>query len=148
MARSGKPGAAWAANRMICTADIEAFINGVMIGRLYAPNGNPFPGPKFDYKLLWLERLITHAQKLLSFGLPAALVGDYNIMPTDPDTYKPDKYRNNAQFRKEVRELFETMLAQGWTGAIRKLYPNKQIYTFTCGRPMAVTPACGSTIFY
>lgn len=109
---------------------IEAFINGVVIGCLYLPNGNPYPGPKFDYKLVWMRRLLLHARKLLSFGLPVALVGDYNVMPTELDTYKPEKYSNNALFRPESRELFELLLEQGWTDAIRILYPNQRIYTF------------------
>ncbi|MFA4868541.1 MAG: exodeoxyribonuclease III [Pedobacter sp.] len=109
---------------------IEAFINDVVIGCLYLPNGNPFPGPKFDYKLKWIERLIAHADKLQSFDMPVALIGDYNIMPTELDTYKPEKYVNNALFRPEARQLFEKLLKQGWTDAIRKLYPDESIYTF------------------
>lgn len=109
---------------------IEAFTNGMVIGCLYLPNGNPFPGPKFDYKLKWIKRLQKHADKLLSFGLPVALVGDYNIMPTELDTYKPEKYVNNALFRPEARKLWQKLVASGWTDAIRHLYPDERIYTF------------------
>lgn len=109
---------------------IEAFINDVVIGCLYLPNGNPFPGPKFNYKLKWIERLIAHADKLQSFDMPVALIGDYNIMPTELDTYKPEKYVDNALFRPEARQLFEKLLKQGWTDAIRKLHPDERIYTF------------------
>jgi exodeoxyribonuclease-3 len=109
---------------------IEAFINGIVIGCLYLPNGNPFPGPKFDYKLRWINRLQLHAQKLLSFGLPVALIGDYNIMPTEQDTYKPEKYVDNALFRPEARELWRELVNSGWTDAIRKLYPDIRFYTF------------------
>ncbi|TSJ44426.1 exodeoxyribonuclease III [Mucilaginibacter corticis] len=109
---------------------IEAFINGVVIGCLYLPNGNPWPGPKFDYKLRWLERLQAHADKLLSFGLPVALIGDYNVMPTELDTYKPVKYLKNALFRPESREAFRKLIDCGWTDAIRELYPDERIYTF------------------
>jgi exodeoxyribonuclease-3 len=109
---------------------IEAFINGIVIGCLYLPNGNPFPGPKFEYKLKWIERLTAHAKKLKSFDLPTALIGDYNIMPTDLDTYKPEKYRENALLRPEAQKLFRVLLRSGWTDAIRKLYPTKRIYTF------------------
>jgi exodeoxyribonuclease-3 len=109
---------------------IEAFINGVVIGCLYLPNGNPYPGPKFEYKLKWMERLLAHAKKLERFELPVALVGDYNIMPTDLDTYKPEKYVNNALFRPEARKLYRQLLKLGWTDAIRHLYPGKRIYTF------------------
>lgn len=109
---------------------IEAFINGVVIGCLYLPNGNPFPGAKFDYKLQWIKRLTAHGKKLQTFGLPVALVGDYNIMPTDLDTYKPEKYVDNALFRPEARKLWRVLLKSGWTDAIRKLYPDKRVYTF------------------
>lgn len=109
---------------------IEAFINGIVIGCLYLPNGNPFPGPKFDYKLNWIKRLAAHAQKLNGFGLPAALAGDYNIIPAELDTYKPEKYMHNALFRPEARRLFNALLAQGWTDAIRELYPEERVYTF------------------
>jgi exodeoxyribonuclease-3 len=109
---------------------IEAFINGVVIGCLYLPNGNPFPGPKFDYKLKWIRRLTAHAKKLQGFNLPVALVGDFNIMPTDLDTYKPEKYKDNALFRPESRKLWRDLVKSGWTDAIRFLYPGERIYTF------------------
>ncbi|OKS88153.1 exodeoxyribonuclease III [Mucilaginibacter polytrichastri] len=109
---------------------IEAFINGVVIGCLYLPNGNPYPGPKFDYKLKWIKRLTAHGKKLQGFGLPVALIGDYNIMPTELDTYKPEKYVDNALFRPESRKLWRELLKTGWTDAIRKLYPNERFYTF------------------
>ena len=109
---------------------IEAFINGIVIACLYLPNGNPYPGPKFDYKLKWIKRLTAHAKKLQSFGLPVALVGDYNIMPTELDTYKPEKYRDNALFRPESRKLWRALLKTGWTDAVRALHPDKSIYTF------------------
>lgn len=109
---------------------IEAFINGIVIGCIYLPNGNPFPGPKFDYKLKWIKRLTSHGKKLQGFGLPAALIGDYNIMPTELDTYKPEKYVENALFRPEARKLWRALVKSGWTDAIRKLYPDECIYTF------------------
>ena len=109
---------------------IEAFINGVVIGCLYLPNGNPFPGPKFEYKLAWIKRLTDHAKKLAAFNLPVALIGDYNIMPAEIDTYKPIKYLENALFRPEARKMWYELLDLGWTDAIRKLYPDESIYTF------------------
>jgi exodeoxyribonuclease-3 len=109
---------------------LEAFVNGVVIGCLYLPNGNPFPGPKFDYKLKWIKRLTAHGKKLQGFGLPVALIGDYNIMPTELDTYKPEKYTDNALFRLEARKLWRELLKTGWTDAIRHLYPDERIYTF------------------
>jgi exodeoxyribonuclease-3 len=109
---------------------IESFINGIVIGCLYLPNGNPWPGPKFDYKLRWMERLQVHADKLKTFNLPVALIGDYNVMPTELDTYKPEKYMANALFRPESRELFKQLVSSGWTDAIRKLYPDEHVYTF------------------
>jgi bifunctional non-homologous end joining protein LigD len=94
------------------------------------PNGNPYPGPKFDYKLRWLKRLQKHATGLVDRELPVLLVGDYNIMPTELDTYKPEKYRDNALFRPESRQAFQKLIGQGWTDAIRVLYPDERIYTF------------------
>jgi exodeoxyribonuclease-3 len=109
---------------------IEAFINGVIIGCIYLPNGNPYPSPKFDYKLRWFERLNAHANKLLKFNHPVILIGDYNVMPTELDVYKPEKYIDNALFRTEVRAAFKKLVGQGWTDALRTLYPNEKIYTF------------------
>lgn len=109
---------------------IEAVVNEVVIGCIYLPNGNPAPGPKFDYKLKWFERLTTRAAELIEYEAPAILVGDYNVMPTEKDVYKPEKWKNDALFLPEVREAFHDLVAQGWTDAIRKLYPEKRIYTF------------------
>jgi exodeoxyribonuclease-3 len=109
---------------------IEAFINGVIIGCIYLPNGNPYPGPKFDYKLRWFERLTAHAKKLLKFNHPVILIGDYNVMPTELDVYKPEKYIDNALFRTEIRSAFKKLVGLGWTDALRTLYPNERIYTF------------------
>ncbi len=109
---------------------IEAFVNGIVIGCLYLPNGNPAPGPKFDYKLEWFERLKIHAADLLARDLPVVLVGDYNVMPTELDVYKPERWVEDALFRPETRQAFKTLVAQGWTDAIRTLYPNEVIYTF------------------
>jgi exodeoxyribonuclease-3 len=109
---------------------IEALVNGVVIGCLYLPNGNPAPGPKFDYKLQWFERFISHAAGLLARGIPVVLTGDYNVMPTEQDVYKPERWLDDALFRPETREAFHRLVAQGWTDAIRKLYPNETIYTF------------------
>ncbi len=109
---------------------LEAVINEVVIGCIYLPNGNPAPGPKLDYKLKWFDRLSARAAELIEYEVPAVLVGDYNVMPTEFDTYKPEKYKNDALFLPEVREAFHNLVAQGWTDAIRKLYPEEEIYTF------------------
>jgi exodeoxyribonuclease-3 len=109
---------------------IEAMINGILVGCLYLPNGNPAPGPKFDYKLGWFERLTTHAKELFKSGKPVVLAGDYNVMPTELDVYKPERWVDDALFRPEVRSAFKKLVEQGWTDAIRKLYPNEVIYTF------------------
>ena len=109
---------------------IEAEIAGLIIGCLYLPNGNPAPGPKFDYKLAWFERLTLHAAQLLASKKPAILAGDYNVMPTDLDVYKPERWVNDALFRPETREAYKKLVSQGWTDAIRKLYPGEKIYTF------------------
>ena len=109
---------------------IEAAVNGVLVGCLYAPNGNPQPGPKFSYKLAWMERLLAHAQELWDTGLPVVLAGDYNIVPEPRDIYQTTSYRDNALVQPESRALFAQLLAQGWTDAIRKKYPDETIYTF------------------
>jgi exodeoxyribonuclease III len=109
---------------------IEAIVNNIAIGCLYLPNGNPWPGPKFDYKLKWFKRLTEHAKKLLEQKVPVALIGDYNVMPTELDVYKPERWVNDALFRVEVRDAFKKLVEQGWTDAIRKLYPKEKIYTF------------------
>ena len=109
---------------------IEAFVGGIIIGCLYLPNGNPAPGPKLDYKMSWFQRLTAHAKELLSYDLPIVLVGDYNVMPTENDVYKPERWVDDALFRPEVREAFHDLISQGWTDAIRKLYPTETIYTF------------------
>lgn len=109
---------------------IEAIVNGIVVGCLYLPNGNPYPGPKFDYKLAWFERFALHAKALLEEKVPVVLTGDYNVMPTELDVYKPEKWVNDALFRVEVRDAFKNLVAQGWTDAIRTLYPGETIYTF------------------
>lgn len=109
---------------------LEARIEGVRIGCLYLPNGNPAPGPKFDYKLQWMERFHKYAAELLQEGEPVVLTGDYNVIPTERDAYKPERWVEDALFRPETREAFQRLLAQGWTDAIRKLYPDETIYTF------------------
>lgn len=109
---------------------IEAVIDNVIIGCLYLPNGNPYPGPKFDYKLKWFKRLTAHAKKLLAHKVPVILAGDFNVMPTELDVYKPENWVNDALFRIEVRTAFKKLMEQGWTDAIRKLHPKEKIYTF------------------
>ncbi len=109
---------------------IEATVNGIIVGCLYLPNGNPAPGPKFDYKLSWFERLTAHAAGLYKSDKPVVLCGDYNVMPTEIDVYKPERWVDDALFRPETRAAFKTLVDQGWTDAIRKLYPDEIIYTF------------------
>jgi len=109
---------------------IEAEVQGVTIGCLYLPNGNPAPGPKFDYKLRWFEGLATHAAELLATGMPVVLAGDFNVMPTDLDVCKPERWVDDALFRPEVREAFHRLVGQGWTDALRTLHPDERIYTF------------------
>ncbi|HTD41092.1 MAG TPA: exodeoxyribonuclease III [Mucilaginibacter sp.] len=112
------------------TRYIEAVVDDIIIGGLYLPNGNPAPGPKFDYKLSWFERFITHAGELMASGKPVVLTGDYNAIPTEIDAYKPERWVTDALFRPETRAAFQRLLDQGWTDAIRKLHPNETIYTF------------------
>ena len=109
---------------------IEAAICGVLIGNLYAPNGNPKPGPKFDYKLEWLDALTAHARHLIDSKVPAMLIGDFNIIPTDQDVYKPERWLKDALFAPEARAKYRQLVAQGWTDAIRTLHPGERIYTF------------------
>jgi exodeoxyribonuclease III len=109
---------------------IEATVNGMTVGCLYLPNGNPAPGPKFDYKLRWFDRLAAHAKTLLATGEPILLAGDYNVMPTDLDVYAPERWVDDALFRPEVREAYRLLVAQGWTDAPRQLHPGERIYTF------------------
>ena len=109
---------------------IEAAIDGLIVGCLYLPNGNPAPGPKFEYKLRWFDRLAQHAKSLLATGEPVVLAGDYNVMPTDLDVYAPERWVDDALFRPEVRDAYRRLVEQGWTDALRALYPGERIYTF------------------
>jgi exodeoxyribonuclease-3 len=109
---------------------IEAAIDGVIVGCLYLPNGNPAPGPKFDYKLRWLQRLSAYAKKQLARKIPILLAGDYNVIPTDLDVYKPESWKKDALFLPESKKAFHALVAQGWTDALRELHPDERIYTF------------------
>lgn len=109
---------------------IEAAVNGILVGGLYLPNGNPRPGPKFDYKLRWFERLIGHAEALIASGLPAMLIGDFNVIPTERDVYKPERWLDDALFAPEARVAYRRLLEQGWTDALRACHPDETIYTY------------------
>jgi exodeoxyribonuclease-3 len=109
---------------------IEAAVAGILIGCLYLPNGNPQPGPKFDYKLAWFKRLAAHARRLLEAGVPAALIGDYNVAPTELDIYPTRSWDNDALVQPESRAAYARLVKQGWTDALRALHPDERIYTF------------------
>ena len=109
---------------------IEAAINGILIASIYLPNGNPQPGPKFDYKLAWFERLIAHAAQLSEAGVPVVLAGDYNVVPTVQDIYPTKSLDDNALIQPESRQAFARLLTQGWTDALRKLQPDGPLWTF------------------
>src|SRR5690606_27351811 len=109
---------------------IEAAVDGILIGCLYLPNGNPQPGPKFDYKLKWLRRLSAHARKLLNAQVPVALIGDYNVAPTDIDIYPTRSWDNDALIQPQSRAAYARLVKQGWTDAIRETHPDQRIYTF------------------
>jgi exodeoxyribonuclease-3 len=109
---------------------IEAAVNGVLIASIYLPNGNPQPGPKFDYKLAWFERLIAHAAELIKAGVPVVLAGDYNVVPTVHDIYPTRSLDDNALVQPQSRQAFSRLLQQGWTDALRKLYPEGPLWTF------------------
>jgi exodeoxyribonuclease-3 len=109
---------------------IEARVHGLFLACLYLPNGNPQPGPKFDYKLAWFERLIDHAASLVASSEPVALAGDFNVVPTDFDIYNPRSWRRDALLQPQSRALYQRLLAQGWLDAVRALKPNERVYTF------------------
>jgi len=109
---------------------IEAAVDGVLIGCLYAPNGNPQPGPKFDSKLAWLARLGRHSKTLLASGAPVALAGDFNVVPTSFDIYPTKSWDDDALVQPQSRAAFQKILNQGWTDAIRTLHPSDPMYTF------------------
>jgi exodeoxyribonuclease III len=109
---------------------LEARVGTLTVACLYLPNGNPAPGPKFDYKLQWFERFIQRAAGLIASGEPVVLAGDFNVIPTERDVYKPERWVDDALFRAETREAFRRLMAQGWTDALRALHPDETIYTF------------------
>lgn len=109
---------------------IEAAVGGVLIAGLYLPNGNPRPGPKFDYKMAWMARLHAHLATLVDLKAPVVVLGDFNVIPTDQDVYKPERWKDDALFAPEAKAAYERLLEQGWTDAIRHLHPKETIYTF------------------
>ena len=109
---------------------LEAAINGVIVASIYAPNGNPQPGPKFEYKLGWLRRLGAHAADLYASGAPVVLAGDYNVVPTDLDIYPTKSWDRDALLQPESRAAYQRLLSQGWNDAIRALHPREPMYTF------------------
>ncbi len=109
---------------------IEAAINGILVGCLYLPNGNPQPGPKFAYKLDWFDRFVAYAAELRQLGIPAVLAGDYNVVPTDADIYAVRSWRTNALLAPQAREAYARLLSGGWTDALRTMHPREPMYTF------------------
>ena len=109
---------------------LEAAVHGVLVACLYLPNGNPQPGPKFDYKLDWFECLIEHAQGLCASAHPTVLAGDFNVVPTDQDIYNPRSWLKDALLQPQSRACYQRLLAQGWTDAVRHLHPDARVYTF------------------
>lgn len=109
---------------------IEAAVNGIIVSSIYLPNGNPHPGPKFDYKLAWFERLIAHAAELWNSGLPVVMMGDYNVVPTEFDIYPKHSYAKNALLQPGPRAAWRRLLEQGWTDALRSLHPDEPMFSF------------------
>jgi len=109
---------------------LQSAVNGVLIAALYLPNGNPRPGPRSNYKLAWMEHLNNRAAELIAGNLPVVLAGDFNVIPTKRDVYKPERWLDDALFAPEIREAFERLLAQGWTDMLRQRHPDETIYTF------------------
>jgi exodeoxyribonuclease III len=109
---------------------IEAQVGDIRVGCIYLPNGNPAPGPKFDYKLAWFKRLNAYARTLLKSAQPVVLCGDFNAVPTDLDAYKPERWVGDAVFFPETKDLYRRLIAQGWTDALRQIHPDEVIYTY------------------
>ncbi|HSN21725.1 MAG TPA: exodeoxyribonuclease III [Usitatibacter sp.] len=109
---------------------LEAEVGGLVVASVYLPNGNPQPGPRFDYKLSWFERLDAHAGKLLHAKRPTILAGDFNVVPTDADIYNPWPWREDAVMQPQTREAYRRLLGQGWIDATRHLHPKERVYTF------------------
>ena len=109
---------------------LEATIGELTVGCIYLPNGNPAPGPKFDYKLAWFKRLNAHARTLLKSGRSTVLCGDYNAVPTELDAYKPERWLGDAVFFPQTREAYRRLVAQGWTDALRTMHPDEVVYTY------------------
>lgn len=109
---------------------IEAAIHGVVVAGLYLPNGNPQPGPKFDYKLKWMKRLAAHTRTLVELPHPVVVMGDFNVIPTDLDVYDPKSWKKNALIQPESRQAYEELLGQGWTDAVRQAFEGDRVYTF------------------
>lgn len=114
---------------------LEASVQGLAIASVYLPNGNPQPGPKFDYKLAWFERLIAHARTLIDAGRPVVLAGDFNVVPTNADIYNAWLWREDAVLQPPTREAYQRLLAQGWIDATRQLHPGERIYTYWVNTP-------------
>ena len=125
-----KHGEACPAILTMCKSVHRSGISGVLVACLYLPNGNPRPGPKFDFKLRWFDRLRAHLATLIDLDAPVAVAGDFNVMPTDLDVYAPERWCEDALFAPDVRSAYQRLLDQGWTDAVRDLHPDETIYTF------------------
>lgn len=109
---------------------IEAAVRGIIVTSIYLPNGNPQPGPKFDYKLDWFARLRRHAKTFIKQDLPVVLAGDYNVAPTEIDIYPTRSWDKDALVQPKSRAVYAALVKQGWCDGIRELHPGKRIYTF------------------
>ena len=109
---------------------IEADVNGIRVASIYLPNGNPQPGPKFDYKLRWMERLNARAAELLKLEIPVVLAGDYNVIPTDADIANPKSMADDALMQPESRAAFRRLGAQGWSDALHMRFPTQPLWTY------------------
>ncbi|MBA3879755.1 MAG: exodeoxyribonuclease III [Sphingobium sp.] len=109
---------------------VEAEVDGLIVASIYLPNGNPQPGPKFDYKLRWIDRLRARARDLLAEERPVVLAGDYNVIPNDDDTFSVSAMASDALMQPESRAGFRALVAQGWTDALRTRHPRGGVWTF------------------
>ncbi len=109
---------------------LEAEVDGLIVASVYLPNGNPQPGPRFDYKLAWFERFNAHAASLVDARKPVILAGDFNVVPTNSDIYNWWLWQWDAVLQPQTRAAYERLLSQGWTDATRHLHPDERIYTY------------------
>jgi exodeoxyribonuclease-3 len=109
---------------------LEAYVFGLRVACIYLPNGNPQPGPKFDYKLAWMARLRARMAELKALEVPVIVTGDFNVIPRDNDVWSPAAMADDALMQPESRDAYATLLADGWTDALGTHFPRGGVWTF------------------